>query len=107
MAHDAVKFTPPGEAVQLSAAATPSGSVRFTVSDRGPGIPADLRDRIFEKFTRGEQPHNRRISGAGLGLNIAKSMVERLNSRISFQNRSGGGTTFVVDLPRRSESQAH
>jgi signal transduction histidine kinase len=69
---------------------------RVTVRDRGPGVPVQLRQRIFEPFWRGEEP---RIGGAGLGLAIAAEAVELHGGRIAVDDAPGGGALFAVELP--------
>ena len=71
------------------------GEVVVEIIDDGPGIPADLRDRIFEVFFTG------RGGGTGLGLPIARQIVERHGGTIEVDTREGQGTTFRIRLPRR------
>lgn len=71
---------------------------RFTVADDGPGIPAHERERIFEKFYRLDPQQQGGSGGTGLGLYIARGLVERMNGRIGLLPRERG-TTFFVDLP--------
>jgi PAS domain S-box-containing protein len=73
-------------------------SARFTVSDDGPGIPAGERTRVFEKFYRLDPEQLTGVGGTGLGLYIARELVDRMGGRISLLPRDRG-TTFVVDLP--------
>jgi signal transduction histidine kinase len=68
-----------------------NGSIRFTVKDRGPGIPAEIRGRLFEPFVTTKQ------DGVGLGLALTKSIVEEHGGTIAFE--CGEGTTFTVELP--------
>lgn len=70
---------------------------RITIADRGPGVPAHLRDRIFEKFERGERPDG--TSGLGLGLWIARQIVEAHGGTIVVEDAPQGGAAFVVALP--------
>jgi signal transduction histidine kinase len=65
------------------------------VEDNGPGIPAETRDRIFEVF------YSSRGGGTGLGLPIAKQIVERHGGTIEVETEVGRGTTFRIRLPRR------
>ena len=69
----------------------------ISVADDGPGIPADQIDKIFHRFFRGEYARN--AAGTGLGLNIARAIIERHAGEIIVQNRSTGGACFVVSLP--------
>jgi PAS domain S-box-containing protein len=73
-------------------------SVRVTVSDEGAGIPAAERERIFEKFVRLDPDQRLGVSGTGLGLYIARELVERMDGRIGLLGGTGGAT-FYVDLP--------
>jgi signal transduction histidine kinase len=72
------------------------GAVRITVDDAGPGVPADQRERIFERFARLEPG---RTAGAGLGLALVVEEVRRHAGRVRVQDRPGGGARFVVELP--------
>jgi two-component system sensor histidine kinase AtoS len=69
------------------------GYCRIAVHDRGPGIPPDVRERMFEPF------FTTRAGGTGLGLAIVKRLVELLNGTISLGDRSGGGTVAEVTVP--------
>jgi hypothetical protein len=68
------------------------------VADRGPGVPEDFRPRLFQKFAQADASDARAYDGMGLGLSIAKAIVERLGGRIEYQDRAGGGAVFHVDL---------
>jgi signal transduction histidine kinase len=87
---NALKFTPVGGKVVIGARAAP-GSVHFSVSDTGPGIPPDKLDRIFGRFWQAD-PADRR--GIGLGLTIAKSIMDAHDGRLWVESRVGSGTTF-------------
>jgi signal transduction histidine kinase len=69
------------------------------VDDRGPGVPAAERERIFEPFLRLEASRNRDRGGAGLGLAIARHLVLSLGGTIAVEDRPGGGARFRVTLP--------
>ena len=100
---NALKFTPSGGSVQLRA--EPDGSmVRFIVADTGPGVPPEYAHRIFDKFFR--LPRERAQSGAGLGLTIAKEIVEAHQGTIAFRPNPGGGSEFSFTLPATGKSQA-
>jgi signal transduction histidine kinase len=73
--------------------------VRIAVSDRGAGIPAAFRERIFRRFAQADGADSRRKGGTGLGLSICKTIVEEHGSRIWFETAEGAGTTFFVELP--------
>jgi len=97
---NAAKFSPRGERVEIAIAKTDSGA-RVTVSDRGPGIPADFRDRIFERFSQADSSDTRKSGGTGLGLAISQGIIERHKGMIGFEDRNGGGTTFYFEIPRQ------
>ncbi len=97
---NAVKFAPSESVVSLRAGPAPLGDfVRFEVTDRGPGVPDDFRDRIFERFAQADMQSSRNRGGSGLGLAIARQMVEQMDGRVGFES-SPGLTTFHVDLPK-------
>ncbi|UJW80597.1 HAMP domain-containing sensor histidine kinase [Hydrogenophaga sp. SL48] len=72
--------------------------VRVSVEDRGPGVPAALRERIFEPFYR-LPGASESVGGVGLGLSLVKSIATRHQGRVHCEDRPGGGARFVVDLP--------
>jgi two-component system phosphate regulon sensor histidine kinase PhoR len=69
------------------------------VADTGIGIPAEHRERVFERFYRVDSHRSRATGGTGLGLSIVKHLVERLHGTIRLES-GDGGTTFTVSLPR-------
>ena len=95
---NAVKYSPPSARVDVEV--LPRGDhVRFAVSDRGLGIPAADRDRVFDKFFRLDPHLARGVGGTGLGLYICRELVELMDGRIWAEARAGGGSTFLVELP--------
>jgi signal transduction histidine kinase len=92
---NAIKFASPGNEVEL-AVFKEGGLVRFVVADNGAGIPPEQLPFLFERFWRSE---SRGKSGAGLGLHIARKLVEAHGGRIWAQGRPGGGTIFTFTLP--------
>ena len=96
---NAIKFSPPGDAVTLSSHSE-EDRVVITVSDNGPGIPEDFRDRLFQKFTQFDASSTRRSGGSGLGLSIAQGLVEGMNGRIRLDTRVERGATFHIELPK-------
>jgi len=95
---NAIKHSPPGEEVAVSITAT-GDSVRIAVRDHGPGIPANFKSRIYEKFAQADATDSRQKGGTGLGLSIVKSIVTRLRGSTGFSDAPGGGTIFHVELP--------
>jgi two-component system, NtrC family, sensor histidine kinase KinB len=94
---NALRYTPNGGAIQVSSASTPDG-LSLRVSDTGPGVPPELREHLFERFAQwnvnGVAP-----GSAGLGLAIAKEIVEAHGGRIFVDNAPDHGTCFTVELP--------
>ena len=97
---NAVKFTPEGGAVDVSASRS-NGEVWVSVSDTGPGVSPDDRDRIFEEFQQTDVGVGLG-EGTGLGLALSKRFVELHGGRIWVDSDVGGGSTFVFTLPMRS-----
>ena len=98
LVSNAIKFSPAGSdvTVQLSPGDT---SCTVSVIDRGPGIPADFRPRVFEKFAQADASDARSRGGSGLGLPITRELVERMHGRIGFECPAEGGSVFSVTLP--------
>jgi signal transduction histidine kinase len=93
---NAVKYSPPGGVVTLSAEATESGFVRFGVRDRGDGIPAESIAHVFDRFYRAP---GQTKTGAGLGLAISREIVVAHGGTIACSSLSGEGTEFYFLLP--------
>ena len=96
--ENAIKYSPEGGEVRV-AAAVQNGYVRFTVSDEGIGIPESERERVFEKFHRLDPQMLQGIGGTGLGLYIARRLLERMGGSIWIEANAARGTTFVFELP--------
>lgn len=95
---NAVKFSPDGGAVATRLVPA-HREVQMTVSDTGMGIPADEQVRLFTRFFRSSSARGRAIQGSGLGLSIAKAIVERHGGTITVESEPGAGTEFTVRLP--------
>jgi signal transduction histidine kinase len=93
---NAIKFAPAKSRITVWAGRESSG-FKVRVTDRGPGVDADERERIFEKFSRGRR--SAQVSGAGLGLSIARSLVELHGGSLRYEDAAGGGATFVLVVP--------
>jgi two-component system sensor histidine kinase KdpD len=97
--QNAIKYSPPGTPIGVSARTTVHGELEFTVDDAGPGVPAADRERIFEPFFRKLAAHQTHVPGHGLGLAICQSIVLAHGGRIRVTGRRGGGARFRVVLP--------
>jgi signal transduction histidine kinase len=98
---NAVKFSPQGTTVAVTSRGEGS-SVRFDVSDHGPGIAAGDQSDLFKRFTRGEETHSRSISGTGLGLSIVKRVADAHGGAVGVASKLGEGSTFWLTFPLRS-----
>jgi signal transduction histidine kinase len=97
LVDNAIKFSPRGTTIDVDLALNSLGMVRLTVTDQGPGIPIEGRQRIFDRFYQEHASH--RASGIGLGLYICQQIVEQHGGSISAEFPAEGGTRFVVMLP--------
>lgn len=101
---NACKYAADGGEVLLSLVSTKGTGVRLVVADRGPGVPAEQRQRIFEKFHRVDERLTAEKAGAGLGLSIARQLARGLGGDLSCEARDDGGAAFVLTLPDPSAS---
>ena len=99
--HNAIKYTPPGGAIDVRAKATASGQPSIEVQDTGPGIHAEHHKRIFERFYRADPGRARDSGGAGLGLAIAHWAVAANRGRIELESEESKGSLFRIVLPGR------
>jgi signal transduction histidine kinase len=99
LANNAVKYTPEGGSVTVKAWRE-GDQIRLAVSDTGIGIPEEALPRIFTEFYRAKNAKAMEVEGTGLGLVIAKDVVEQHGGQISVDSVVGKGTTFNVSLPR-------
>jgi signal transduction histidine kinase len=97
--QNAIKYSPSSTAIGISARITEDGELVLSVEDKGPGIPAGDRERIFEPFFRNRMAERSKASGHGLGLAICKSIVLAHGGRIEVHDRPGGGARVSVFLP--------
>jgi two-component system sensor histidine kinase KdpD len=98
---NAERYSPPGSPIAVSARLAPD-SVLVSVADSGPGVKADEQSRIFDKFYRGMNSSRFR-EGTGMGLSIAKGIVEAHGGKITVSARPEGGSVFSVQLPLSPE----
>lgn len=100
---NAAKFSPPGAIVHIEAGGVDTnGCARIGVRDKGPGIPNDMRDRVFERFVQVEGVKTQRKGGSGLGLSISKAIVEAFGGKIGVECPAEGGSLFYIELPVQS-----
>lgn len=96
--RNALQYTPDGGTVTLGAKAA-GDEVAFTVADTGPGIAAEELPNVFERFYRTDKSRARDTGGSGLGLSIAKGLVEAQGGRIGVESEPGRGAVFTFTLP--------
>ncbi|MGA0040395.1 MAG: sensor histidine kinase, partial [Pirellulales bacterium] len=97
---NAVKYSLPSPQVEVTAKPLPKGMVEVSISDRGPGVPAAFRKRIFGRFVRLGSELERSTPGTGLGLFLVRSIVRHLRGSVAVHARGEGkGTRFAVALP--------
>jgi PAS domain S-box-containing protein len=95
---NALKFSPRGSTVEVSVARHETG-IRVAVMDQGPGIPDAFRDRLFQPFSQAESTDSDFRGGAGLGLSIAKAIIQQHAGTIGYESMPGRGACFYFDLP--------
>lgn len=103
LVSNAIKYSRSGSEVRVVCSSR-DGAVRFAVSDRGMGVPEDLKEAVFQKYVRAEDA--RTLSGAGIGLAFCRLAAEALGGRIWYESREGGGSLFSLDLPLKMNAGA-
>ena len=103
---NAVKFTPDGGRVDVALRAIGHDFVQISVYDRGPGVALEDQDRIFEEFEQGGHGVLRAQEGTGLGLTVAKRLVELHGGQIWVHSRPGAGSAFSFTLPTRQDGRS-
>ncbi|MEI3796954.1 MULTISPECIES: response regulator [unclassified Chitinophaga] len=96
---NAFKFTPAGGVINLSWYVSSPGILCISVTDTGPGIPADKQELIFNAFHQGDGGTNRKYGGTGLGLSISRELMQLLHGALRLDNSSPAGSTFSIVLP--------
>ncbi|MEZ5465605.1 MAG: hybrid sensor histidine kinase/response regulator [Lysobacteraceae bacterium] len=96
---NALKYAPAGSEVELGATAAP-GAVRIWVADRGPGISADDKARLFRRYVRLSAEANPGAASSGVGLAVARQEAEWMGGDLRHEDRPGGGSIFILELNR-------
>jgi two-component system sensor histidine kinase KdpD len=100
---NAVKYSPPGSIIAISAIQA-DDTVTVRVRDQGPGIPENELESIFERFYRGNRTQNS-VAGTGMGLSVARDIINAHQGRLWAENRAEGGAQFSFSLPILKEDQ--
>ncbi len=100
---NAIKYSPAGTRVVVSAEKRPSGEIVTAVNDEGPGIAAEHLPRIFERFYRVDRARSREMGGTGLGLSIVKHIALVHGGSVTVDSHVGRGSTFRLTLPGTPE----
>lgn len=96
---NACKYAADGGEVTVTLVSRAGGGAEVRVADRGPGVPMEHRERIFEKFHRVDDALTAEKSGAGLGLSIARQLARGLGGDVRYGSRVGAGAEFILELP--------
>lgn len=111
LVDNATKYSPTGSRILMTAFREGNEMIRFTVEDEGQGIPVELRQRVFDKFFRAVQEkgrHSSRASGLGMGLAIARGIVEAHGGRIWIEDKTKGqGIRVVLTIPIGDEDESN
>ncbi len=102
---NAIKYSPEAESVDIKAEAN-NRSVRFSVVDRGPGIPQEFKSKLFNRFQQVDAATARAKGGTGLGLAFSKAIIEQHGGAIGVESEPGHGSTFWFSLPQFVLDQA-
>ncbi len=97
---NAIRFSPQDSLIDIEADVTETGDWRLSIADRGPGIPEDELEGVFEAFVQSSRTKDG-SGGTGLGLAISRTIMQAHGGRISARNREGGGSVFEIVLPAR------
>ncbi|HEY6168111.1 MAG TPA: ATP-binding protein [Verrucomicrobiae bacterium] len=100
LVDNAIKYGRAGGRVEIGGRTLPDGKVEVWVRDDGPGIPAEARSRVFERFYRVDRARSRDTGGTGLGLAIVKHIVQAHGGEVWVESEAGQGATFFFTLPK-------
>ncbi len=104
LVSNALKYSEPGSAVSIGCEQVDAGFVRISVTDQGHGIPAEKQSQLFKPFNRlGAAPD---LEGTGIGLTIARKLMEHMGGKIGFRNNETAGATFWMDVPAGNSAAA-
>jgi two-component system, OmpR family, sensor histidine kinase MprB len=98
---NAAKFSPEGSAIRISVMGTDRGPSQIEIVDAGPGVPAERRDQVFERFTRWRPAGYEDVAGSGLGLFICRGIVSEHGGDVTLEVAPQGGSILRIRLPRR------
>ena len=102
---NAAKYAAAGGPVEVEVAAA-DGAVRVSVADRGPGLSAEARARVFDRFYRADAALDSKTGGLGLGLSISRALARGMGGGLSVAARPGGGCVFALELPAGQSEQS-
>lgn len=105
LVSNAIKYMEDGGQVEVAVAES-DGKVKVSVTDNGVGIPKNQQDKIFQKFFRIENATKNQTEGTGLGLYIAKNIIEQSGGKVWFESEENKGSTFYFTLPAAVEAEA-
>ena len=103
LVENAVKYAPTGE-IEVAGRSGPGGTLILSVTDHGPGIAPEDRDRVFERFVQLDGSSTRTQGGTGLGLYLCRGLADLLEAELVLAETPGGGATFTLTLPRSHSS---
>jgi signal transduction histidine kinase len=101
LADNSIKYTPEGS-VEISVSHTSEKKIRVAIKDSGVGISEETKSKLFDKFVRARNAHEVNVTGTGLGLYVAKQMIEAHNGKIWVESPGEGrGSTFFIELSQK------
>ena len=101
---NACKYAKAGKVIDITLDAVAGGKAVFALSDRGPGLEPGHAQRVFQRFFRADDSTTASVGGCGLGLSIAKQLMQGMGGDIRWRPRDGGGSTFLLSLPLPPET---